>query len=200
VRAEYDQIRDSIEHEHENAAKSYMELFKNKSSFRRLVLVCAIQASVQMTGVSAIQYYSPVRDIRVQPNTMSGRNYTDPKQTIFSNMGIETNDTLKYQGISSVLALVAQMCCILFIDKVGRRWAMIGGNLTNCLFFTIATIMLARFPPGATENASASWAFIAMTWLYNISFSATNGPLSCKFAHTPLIRELKAEQKEGTTH
>lgn len=157
VRAEYDQIRDSIEHEHENAAKSYMELFKNKSSFRRLVLVCAIQASVQMTGVSAIQYYSP---------------------TIFSNMGIKTNDTLKYQGISSVLALLAQLCCILFIDKVGRRWAMIGGNLTNCLFFTIATIMLARFPPGATENASASWAFIAMTWLYNISFSATNGPLS----------------------
>lgn len=128
-----------------------MELFKNKSSFRRLVLVCAIQASVQMTGVSAIQYYSP---------------------TIFSNMGIKTNDTLKYQGISSVLALIAQLCCILFIDKVGRRWAMIGGNLTNCLFFTIATIMLARFPPGATENASASWAFIAMTWLYNISFSA----------------------------
>jgi MFS family permease len=175
VRAEYDQIRDSIEHEHENAAKSYMELFKNKSSFRRLVLVCAIQASVQMTGVSAIQYYSP---------------------TIFSNMGIKTNDTLKYQGISSVLALLAQLCCILFIDKVGRRWAMIGGNLTNCLFFTIATIMLARFPPGATENASASWAFIAMTWLYNISFSATNGPLSCKSTRSSPHDDQIKPQKE----
>ena len=95
-------------------------------------------------------------------------------------MGIETNEALKFQGISSVLALVAQMCCILFIDKVGRRWAMIGGNLANCLFFTIATIMLAVFPPGSTSNASASWAFIVVTWLYNISFSATNGPLSCK--------------------
>jgi hypothetical protein len=137
-----------------------MELFTNKSSFRRLLLVAAIQASVQMTGVSAIQYYSP---------------------TIYGNMGINTNDTLKYQGISSVLALVAQMVCIVCIDKVGRRWAMIGGNLANCLFFTIATIMLAVFPPGATENASASWAFIAVTWLYNISFSATNGPLSCKY-------------------
>jgi hypothetical protein len=48
-----------------------MELFKNKSSFRRLVLVCAIQASVQMTGVSAIQYYSPVRDLIMQPTMMS---------------------------------------------------------------------------------------------------------------------------------
>lgn len=160
MRAEYDQIRDSIDYEHENAAKSYMELFTNKSSFRRLLLVAAIQASVQMTGVSCIQYYSP---------------------TIFKTIGISTNDTLKYQGISSVLALVAQMVCIVCIDKVGRRWAMIGGNLANCLFFTIATIMLAVFPPGATENASASWAFIAVTWLYNISFSATNGPLSCEY-------------------
>lgn len=158
VRAEYDQIRDAIDHEHENAAKSYLELFRNRSCFRRLLLVVAIQASVQMTGVSAIQYYSP---------------------TIFGQMGIGTEDTLKWQGISSVLALVAQMVCIAVIDKVGRRWAMIGGNLTNCVFFTIATIMLALYPPGSTNNASASWAFIATTWLYNISFSATNGPLSC---------------------
>jgi hypothetical protein len=42
-----------------------MELFTNKSSFRRLLLVAAIQASVQMTGVSAIQYYSPVSCIRL---------------------------------------------------------------------------------------------------------------------------------------
>lgn len=75
MRAEYDQIRDSIEHEHEHAAKSYMELFKNKSSFRRLVLVCAIQASVQMTGVSAIQYYSPVRNRRIQPSMMPETQY-----------------------------------------------------------------------------------------------------------------------------
>lgn len=159
VRAEYEQIRETIAFEHENEAKSYIELFKSKSSFRRLLLATAIQASVQMTGVSAIQYYSPV---------------------IFEQMGIGKEQTFQYQGISSVLALLAQMACIACIDKVGRRWAMIGGNLFNCLFFIIATIMLAMFPPGATNNTSASWAFIAVTWLYNISFSATNGPLSCK--------------------
>ena len=158
VRAEFNQIQDQISFEHENEAKSYVELFTNRSSFRRLLLATAIQASVQMTGVSAIQYYSPV---------------------IFSQIGISTDNTLKYQGISSVLALIAQATCIAFIDKTGRRWAMIGGNLANCLFFTIATIMLAVFPPGSTNNASASWAFIIVTWLYNISFSATNGPLSC---------------------
>lgn len=55
VRAEYEQIKAAISHEHHNEAKSYMELFRSKSSFRRLFLCCAVQASVQMTGVSAIQ-------------------------------------------------------------------------------------------------------------------------------------------------
>lgn len=55
VQAEYAQIQESITFEHEHKAKSYAELFTNRSSFRRLFLCCALQASVQMTGVSAIQ-------------------------------------------------------------------------------------------------------------------------------------------------
>lgn len=55
VRAEYNQIQESLTFEHENEAKSYLELFRSRASFRRLFLCCAIQASVQMTGVSAIQ-------------------------------------------------------------------------------------------------------------------------------------------------
>lgn len=160
VRAEYDQIRDALAFEHEHEAKSVMEIFRNKSSFRRLFLACTIQASVQMTGVSAIQYYSP---------------------DIFREIGIPGGLTLQYQGISSCLALLAQFCCMLFIDYTGRRWTLIFGNLANMVCFIIATILLAMFPPGAANNSSASWGFIVMTWLYNISFSYACGPLSCKF-------------------
>lgn len=97
---------------------------------------------------------------------------------IFRQIGIPGSDTLKYQGISSIIALIAQFCCILFIDYTGRRWAMIGGNLGNCVTFIIATILLAKFPPGESNNKAASWGFILITWVYNFSFSATNGPLS----------------------
>lgn len=55
VQAEFAQIQETITFEHEHEAKSYVELFTNRSSFRRLFLCCALQASVQMTGVSAIQ-------------------------------------------------------------------------------------------------------------------------------------------------
>jgi hypothetical protein len=51
VQAEFNQIQESIVVEHEHEAKSYVELFTDKSCFRRLFLACAIQASIQMTGV-----------------------------------------------------------------------------------------------------------------------------------------------------
>lgn len=110
-----------------------------------------------MTGVSAIQYYSV---------------------TIYGKMGISGSDTLKYQAISSIIALIAQFSCIMLIDRFGRRWSLILGNLGNCLFFILPTILLAQFPPGSSNNRSAQWAFTVMTWLYNFTFSATCGPLS----------------------
>ncbi|CAI7610310.1 unnamed protein product [Penicillium glandicola] len=156
VQAEFAQIQESITFEHEHEAKSYVELLTNRASFRRLFLCCALQASVQMTGVSAIQYYSP---------------------QIYGQIGISNEDTLKYQAINSIIALVAQFLCMMYIDRFGRRWTLIGGNLGNMVTFIIATVLLAQFPP-STNNSGAHWGFIIMTWLYNFSFSATCGPLS----------------------
>ena len=116
----------------------------------------ALQASVQMTGVSAIQYYSV---------------------SIFEQIGIPADETLKYQIINSFIALLAQALCIAFIDKFGRRWTLIWGNLGNCATFIIATALLAKFPP-SVDAPGAHWGFIVMTWTYNFSFSATCGPLS----------------------
>ncbi|KAI9149107.1 MFS sugar transporter [Paramyrothecium foliicola] len=159
VRAEYEQIQESISEEHDHEAKSYLELFTDKSCFRRLLIACSLQASAQMTGVSAIQYYAP---------------------EIYKKIGIDEDEALRYQAISSVLALCAQFACMLLIDRLGRRWPLIGGNLTNCVMFVIATALLAEYPPveGQSYSSSVAWGFIAVTWLYNISFSATCGPLS----------------------
>lgn len=92
--------------------------------------------------------------------------------------GITGNNTLKYQAINSIIALIAQFLCMLLIDKFGRRRPLIMGNLGNMVTFIIATILLAKYPPGVSNNIGAQWGFIIMTWLYNFSFSATCGPLS----------------------
>lgn len=156
VRAEMEQIQESIADEHANEAKSYAELFTNISCFRRLLIACGLQASIQMTGVSAIQYYSV---------------------EIYGQAGINAEDALKYQAINSIIALIAQALCIAFIDQFGRRWTLIWGNLFNMVTFIIATIMLAVYPPGS-GSAAQGWGFIIVTWAYNFSFSATCGPLS----------------------
>ncbi|KAI0164488.1 general substrate transporter [Hypoxylon sp. FL1284] len=161
VRAEFALIQETVGFEREHEAKSYLELFTSPSAFRRLFLAVAIQASIQMTGVSAIQYFSV---------------------SIFAQIGISADDALKYQAINNVLALVAQAACMLLIDRFGRRPTLIAGNLVNCVMFIIATILLALFPPGAGAGGTAGWGFIIVTrcstWLYNISFSFACGPLS----------------------
>lgn len=121
VRAEFDQIRESVAEEKANEAHSYVELFKNQSSFRRLFISCALQASIQMTGVSAIQYYSI---------------------SIYGQIGISSSDALKYQAINNILALIAQASCILFVDYLGRRRPLIWGNICNGITFVIATILI----------------------------------------------------------
>lgn len=106
-----------------------------------------------MTGVSAIQYYSV---------------------DIYGQIGISPADTLKYQIVTNVIALLGDATCVLLIDQLGRRWPLIGGNLANAATFTVATALLAQFPP-TSHSTAAHWGFIAMTWLYNYSFSSTVG-------------------------
>lgn len=158
VQEEYRQILYALALEKEQAATGYKELLTDKTSFRRLFLVTAIQASVQMTGVSAIQYYTP---------------------EIYAQLNIDTGESLKYQGISNVLSVVAQACTVALIDRLGRRWPLIIGNFINGLCWIVVTVAIALFPSASPAHQHAlGWAFISINWVYQISFSFTCGPLS----------------------
>ncbi|KAK7203032.1 general substrate transporter [Myxozyma melibiosi] len=157
VRVEYDEIVSAINEERENGLHSWRELFFVKSNFRRLFICISLQASIQMTGVSAIQYYSP---------------------TIFAQIGLSTGRTLLFQAINSIIALIGQGFCIALVDITGRRWPLICGNLGNCMTFIAGAILLAKFPPGGDNPRSAQIGFIATTWIYNFFFSSMCGPLS----------------------
>lgn len=158
VQAEFSQIQASITYEHENQARGYRELFTDRSSFRRLFLVVALQASVQMTGVSAIQYFTP---------------------EIYKTINIGTTESLKYQAIGNVLSIVAQLGTVLFTDKIGRRWPLIIGNCINGICFVVVTAAIARFPGSAPSAQNAlAWVFIVANWVFQVSFSFTCGSLS----------------------
>lgn len=158
VQTEFAQIKAAVEYDREHEAKGYRELLQDPSCRRRLLLAMALQGSVQMTGVSAIQYFTP---------------------EIYGTLNIGVTDSLKYQGISNVLSILAQFCTALFIDRIGRRWPLIIGNLVNCVCFIIVTAAIATFPQASESRQHAlGWVFICVNWLYQISFSFTCGPLS----------------------
>ncbi|KAF8193972.1 general substrate transporter [Mycena galopus ATCC 62051] len=125
---------------------SWGELFTVPSNFRRLSLGYILQFSVQMTGVSAIQYYST---------------------TIFKTMGFSSTRILLFQSINSVIALLGEAACVMWIDATGRRGPLIIGNIASGLSFVVGSILMARYP-GTVNN----------TWVFNFFFSACIGPLS----------------------
>lgn len=57
--AEYSLIQSQIAVEQADKKCTYFDLFRDWPNLRRTIIVMAIQASCQMTGVSAIQYFSP---------------------------------------------------------------------------------------------------------------------------------------------
>ncbi|CAO1636529.1 unnamed protein product [Parajaminaea phylloscopi] len=137
---------------------SWMRFVTDKQAFRKVLLGITIQFSVQMTGVSAIQYYSP---------------------QIFATMGFSSDKTLLLQSINSIVAICGEVACVLFIDKLGRRGPLITANMVAGSTFCVVAALQASFPnSGNNFNQSAAIAFVAMTWIFNLSFSSGIGPLS----------------------
>lgn len=97
-----------------------------------------------------------------------------------SIVGISQTESLKFQGFTNIFALAGEISCMAFIDRLGRRWTMIGGMLLHMVTFLVETLLLAYFPPDTTRSGAraAQWAFIVMIWLFNYIFSATAGSLS----------------------
>ncbi|KAJ7026642.1 general substrate transporter [Mycena alexandri] len=156
VVAQMNDIQADISKSKEIGEASWSELFTVPSNFRRLSLGYILQFSVQMTGVSAIQYYST---------------------TIFKTMGFSSTRILLFQSINSIIALIGEAACVIWIDATGRRIPMIVGNFVSGMSFVVGAILMARWP-GTVNNNAAHYIFILTTWVFNFFFSACIGPLS----------------------
>ncbi|KAH8637778.1 hypothetical protein IG631_05548 [Alternaria alternata] len=156
VVAEFDLIQAQIQAEHLEKKKTYLDLVRDWPNLRRTMLACFIQAECQMTGVSAIQYFSP---------------------QIYAQIGISTSQSLLFNGVNAIIAFAGTSVCILAIDQVGRRPLEIYGAGLMCITFLVNAILIQQFPASATNNG-AHWGFVALTWVFNFVFFITSGPLS----------------------
>ncbi|KAK5132214.1 hypothetical protein LTR08_009274 [Meristemomyces frigidus] len=156
VIAEYELIQAQIAQEHSQKKCGYLDLFRGWPNLRRTILVMAIQASCQMTGVSAIQYFSP---------------------QIYAQIGISTSESLLFQAVTAIFAFCGTAVCILTIDSIGRRPLEIYGCVFLSITFIINATIIKVFPATA-PSTGAHWAFVVLTWLFVFVFFWTSGPLS----------------------
>ncbi|KAF4593634.1 hypothetical protein EYR40_008422 [Pleurotus pulmonarius] len=136
VVSQMEDMKAELERARDIGESSWKELFVIPSNFRRLSLGYILQFSVQMTGVSAIQYYS-------------------------TTMGFSSTRILLFQSINSIIALIGEACCVLWIDHTGRRRPLVIGNIASGLSFVVGSILMARWP-GTVDK----------TWVFNFFFSA----------------------------
>lgn len=106
---------------------------------------------------------------------------------MYTSVGF-TKDALLINSINNVIGILGQVCCVLFLDRVGRRAPLIWGNVIAGTCFAICTYVACRsllmtsalakqfyFDDG---NKSQGIAFVAFIYIYNFFFSSCIGPLS----------------------
>ncbi|KAJ7732612.1 general substrate transporter [Mycena olivaceomarginata] len=133
---------------------SWGELFHVPSNFRRLSLGFVESLILNWRLLSLNRY---ILQFSVQ---MTGT-------LNLPAMGFSSTRILLFQSVNSIIALIGEAACVIWIDATGRRGPMIIGNIASGLSFVVGSILMARYP-GTVNN----------TWIFNFFFSACIGPLS----------------------
>ncbi|KAK6908079.1 hypothetical protein I203_102080 [Kwoniella mangroviensis CBS 8507] len=155
VQAEYASMKRQVEEE-AGVDTTWKALYSSVLNLRKVLLGVILQFSVQMTGVGVIQYYSV---------------------SIYTSVGYKGSQTLLIQAINNLFGLLAEVACILFLDKTGRRGPLIWCNVIGGICFAAATPLVRKFTFGTGTKADGL-GFLAVTFLFNIVFSYGIGPLS----------------------
>ncbi|WVF69435.1 hypothetical protein IAT40_004212 [Kwoniella sp. CBS 6097] len=177
VQGEFMEMRSKVTEEASMQA-SWSDIFRNRTNARKVLTGVILQLSVQMTGVSAIQYYSP---------------------RVYSAVGFEGNTPLLIQSINNINGLAGELLCILFLDKIGRRIPLIGGNIISGICFAVCTGLAKQFATGATKSRGLGILFVAMTFIYNNIFSSCIGPLSWVYPVEIMNTGIRAKAASLTT-
>lgn len=136
---------------------SIREIFRNggQQNFRRMMLGVGALYMQQMSGINTVGYYLPV--------------------ILEENVGMTQELARIVAGCGAIFYLIASLPPIWFIDKVGRRPAMIWGaagltvvNILLCVGFNIpgtsgVTLIVAMY---FLYYAAFALSFLNVSWLY----------------------------------
>ncbi|MCJ1378111.1 hypothetical protein MMC17_001207 [Xylographa soralifera] len=123
----------------------------------RLFIAVTLQLCQQLTGNTSLAYYAP---------------------QIFAAVGAGTSNLL-ITGFFGIIKVVSVLCFQAFlVERIGRKWAFMGGAAGMGTCMLIIAIIVAIFPPNplATVITSSGAAAIAIVYLEAASYNLSWGP------------------------
>lgn len=179
VEQEYKIILSELEHERSFGNRTYLELFKG-TNLRRTLYALFVGNGAAFTGTTAITYYSPL---------------------IMQQAGLnETGISLVASGASNIVALIATIFTLVFIDHIGRKLALSSGaflmaaSMFICggLFQGYNMVMDDNGDIGLS-NTDARNTVIAMIFIFQFAYYYSWGPIGYIYPAEILNQRTRAK-------
>ncbi|KAF2001023.1 quinate permease [Amniculicola lignicola CBS 123094] len=160
VVAELAEIRAALEEElMATEGVTWKEVILPGNRYRFIVAFC-LMFWQQASGTNSIGYYAP---------------------QIFQTVGLsKSSSSLFATGVYGTVKMITTGIFLLVgIDRLGRKWSLVGGAAWMSAMMIIIASVLATHPPvvGSGTVSKASIAMVTMIYLYVIGYSASWGPV-----------------------
>lgn len=157
VVAEFISIQQSLREERAEAARTSMKdvfTFKDRTqNLRRLLLSCGTQLMQQFSGVNALGYYLPT--------------------LLQQSVGFDQQTARLLSACNGTSYLLAAFCCLILIDRAGRRKLMLYGSLTTGSCYLIAALCLRQAGKDPEKKYSLGAVTTAMFFLYYFCYGTS---------------------------
>ncbi|KAF9877964.1 putative glycerol proton symporter of the plasma subject to glucose-induced inactivation protein [Colletotrichum karsti] len=122
-------------------------MFRDKTqNFRRVLLSCGTQMAQQFSGVNALGYYLPT--------------------LLQQSVGFDQQMSRLMTGVNGTIYLGSAFCCLLLIDRFGRRKMMLYGATTMGSCYLIASMCLRAGDANPAQKRTMGNVTTAMFFMY----------------------------------
>lgn len=161
---EFAEINDTAEMEMNLAeGVTLKEVFLPGNRYRMFIAI-TIMIGQQLTGTNAFTYYAPI---------------------LFKTVGLNGESAgLFATGVYGIVKTVCSIIWMLwFIERVGRKWSLIGGAFFMGSTLLVVAIIFAKFPPKEDGDPTPeTYAMIVMIYLFCVAYSGSWGPVPWTYA------------------
>lgn len=146
---EFDSMKEQIEYETNVVKPTWLEIITKASYRKRFIFGILIQSFVQLSGVNVINYY---------------------QTTMYKGLGITGRSVLFVSCWYGCMGPLANLICIFFVDKWGRKKPLGYLSLALGVDMIIFTALAAKYTMGELSTIGAGFA-IAFIFLFSFIFS-----------------------------